>query len=109
MEIFLNPDERDASPEDVKMYQVIPCLGGGLWNSSHDVVKSWKVVNTDTLFQFEVAIDLEKLGMQPSIFPALRLNMNHNSRSGGHYAKTWFPSSAAHKNYHSRGWLVFEK
>jgi hypothetical protein len=109
MEVHLNPDERDASKEEVKRYQVIPCLGGGLWNNIHDVVKEWKVKSTDTLFQFEIAMDLEKIGMTPEDFPALRLNMVHNSRSGGHYGKTWFPSSAGHALYHARGWLVFEK
>ncbi|HRU05941.1 MAG TPA: DUF4838 domain-containing protein [Candidatus Brocadiia bacterium] len=101
VEFFLNPDGSD------KYFQCIPALGGGLYCSAHEVVAAWKVTNTDTMWQAELAIDLGKIGMAPSDCAALRLNMQHNAAQDGHYAKGWFPSSFANKDGHSRGWLVF--
>jgi len=108
MELHLNPDERDASKDDIDRYQVIPAIGGGIYSRTHDVVKAWKVSHTAEHWQAEMALDLEKIKMTPDKFAALRMNLIRNTRERGHYGKGWFPSSTGHANYHARGWLVFE-
>ena len=117
MEIFLNPDKRDApgfaipgqKGKPKNYFQAIPAIGGGIYCSIHDVVKKWEVTNTDTYWQAELVIDLDKLGMSPDKFKALRLNMIRNVKGHGHYGKGWFPSFAAHNHENARGWLVFGK
>ena len=108
MELHLNPHEKDADKKDVDRYQVIPALGGGLYSRAHDVVKAWKVTDTDTYWQVEMALDLAKIKMTPDRFPLLQMNLIRNTREQGHYGKGWFPSSSGHADYHARGWLIFE-
>ena len=87
---------------------MIPALGGGIYSSAHDVVKAWKVTDTDTHWQAEMALDLAEIKMPPDRFGWLRTNLIRNTRSGGHYGRGWFPSFGAHKDLAARGWLVFE-
>jgi hypothetical protein len=108
MELHLNADPRDAGTDQPPHYLGIVALGGGLFSNTHDVVQAWKVTHTDDQWQAELALDLGKLGMAPDQLPALRMNLIRNTRAEGHYGKGWFPSSAAHKDYHARGWLVFQ-
>ena len=108
MEIFLNPDARDADPETVPFFQAIPALGGGLYAQRNDVVTAWKVTHADDHWQAELAIDLAAIGMTPDRFAALRMNLIRNTDEHGRHGVGWFPSSRAHKDHHARGWLVFE-
>ena len=108
MELHLNPDERNAASPPPKHYLAVASIGDGLYSNTHEVVKQWKVTHADDHWQAELAIDLDKLGMTPSRFPALRMNLIRNTGENGHYGKGWFPSFDAHKDPAARGWLVFE-
>lgn len=109
VEYHLAPDEA-SNPQafkDVKRFQVIPTLGGGLWANINDVTK-WKITEGNGYWQAEMALDLSKLQMTSDRFAALRLNMIRNVKEEGHYGKGWFPSAASHALPEARGWLVFE-
>jgi len=108
VEFFINPDERDAAPEKVPYYQVIPAYGGGLWENRPKVACDYRMTAAENEWRAEVKIDLEAIGMLPATYPYVRINLVRNIHEGGHSGKAWFPSSGAHKSAASRGWLLFE-
>jgi len=110
VEIFLNPDERDAPASALPYYQVIAAAAGGVWETTQKALTSWKVTdNAKDLWQAELALSWEKLGMDPKRFPWLRLNLVRNMKfQGDQDAAAWFVTALANKDYSARGWLIFE-
>jgi hypothetical protein len=106
VELFLHPDISMADPKDVPFFQAIPCVGGGLYASKHQVVTEWKSGNTKDRWWTELKIDLQAVGMSPDRFPALRMNMSRNLRE--HAIRSWYPVADANNDPLARGWLVFE-
>jgi hypothetical protein len=106
--MHINPDERDADKELVKMFQTIPAYGGGLWERVQRATEKYAITdNGKDLYQIEFALSFKKLRMNPTEFPYLRVNFIRNIKGGGHSGLGWFPSSGAHASYAARGWLVF--
>ncbi|MDP6356250.1 MAG: DUF4838 domain-containing protein [Planctomycetota bacterium] len=108
VEMHINPDERDADKELVKMFQTIPAYGGGLWERDQRATEKYAITdNGKDLYQIEFALSFKKLRMNPKEFPYLRVNFIRNIKGGGHSGLGWFPSSGAHASYAARGWLIF--
>ncbi len=110
VEIFLNPDERDASASAVPYHQVIPAAAGGVWETPQKALASWKVTdNGKDLWQAELALSWKKLGMEPKRFPWLRLNLVRNMKfQNDQDAAAWFITALANNAPSARGWLLFE-
>lgn len=106
MEIFINPNEK-VKKDDVKYYQVIPAYGGGIWENMAGGVEGYKMYEGKDEWGGELKINLKKIKMQPEDYRYLRINFVRNLKTGGRSSAAWFPSVDAHKNFKSRGWLIF--
>lgn len=110
VEVFVNADQPDAEdPTDAPHHQSIIALGGGLWENNPDVTTAYAATDDDTGWRAELQIDLQAVGLSPADHQWLRLNLVRNILEGGHSGQAWFPSSGAHKDLRSRGWLILEK
>ncbi|MBM4037190.1 MAG: DUF4838 domain-containing protein, partial [Planctomycetes bacterium] len=110
VEVFLNPDERDAPASAVPYYQVIAAAAGGAWETPQKALASWKVTdNGKDLWQAELVLSWKKLGIVPKRFPWLRLNLVRNMKfQGDQDAAGWFVTALANNSPSARGWLLFE-
>lgn len=110
IELFLNPYPQAADPDEYPYYQVIPGLGGGVWESAqHALVDHAVVDDGKSMYEIELKLSFEKMGFSPEQFPAVKMNMVRNRGEGYRDVVSWFVSDHAHADLKARGWLLFKE
>jgi hypothetical protein len=113
VEVFVNPDGRDADPSAAPSVHLVVTAYGELSGPSKDAVIRFKVSNDGKeTWQAEIAMSWKRLGVDPHRYPYLRLNLMRSPTGRGSTGTgLWFvgyevPRKTQLPDAASRGWLV---